>query len=252
MRRRLCLVECLSGGGYPLLVGIAASAALTNTPLEDPLPRAMTKKLLAIGVCSALFTVGCSQNGEETISLITPSVVTIPPAPTEATPMDTPVEGEPTETATATTTAPETMETGKAAQAPALPLDASGAITLAVEHKPGAAVVEIDSDDGLWEINLLASDGQGIELHVEVATGDVIHERETSLSSSQREAPGLTAREAVEIALAEKPGALESLDLDHDSGKLAWDAIVIATDGVEWELYLDAASGELLRIERDD
>ena len=25
-----------------------------------------------------------------------------------------------------------------------------------------------------------------------------------------------------------------------------------ATDGVEWELYLDAASGELLRIERDD
>ncbi|MFZ2274890.1 PepSY domain-containing protein, partial [Corynebacterium variabile] len=111
--------------------------------------------------------------------------------------------------------------------------------------------VEVDEEDGrAWEITLVA-DGKGVEVTVDNATGEVTGEQSTDLDAEQREAPSVTAAEAVDAALAEKPGTLDSLDLDQDNGTIVWDATVI--DGTrEWDIVIDASSGDILRANQDD
>jgi uncharacterized membrane protein YkoI len=86
---------------------------------------------------------------------------------------------------------------------------------------------------------------------VDAATGEIAGERSTDLDAEQREAPSVTAAEAVDAALAEKPGTLHSLDLDRDGGTVVWEATVI--DGTqEWDIVIDASSGDVLRADLDD
>lgn len=130
-------------------------------------------------------------------------------------------------------------------------VDAAGALEAALDAKPGSYAVEVDEEDGrAWEITLVA-DGKGVEVTVDNATGEVTGEQSTDLDAEQREAPSVTAAEAVDAALAEKPGTLDSLDLDQDNGTIVWDATVI--DGTrEWDIVIDASSGDILRANQDD
>lgn len=130
-------------------------------------------------------------------------------------------------------------------------VDAAGALETALDAKPGSYAVEVDEEDGrAWEITLVA-DGKGVEVTVDNATGEVTGEQSTDLDAEQREAPSVTAAEAVDAALAEKPGTLDSLDLDRDNGTIVWDATVI--DGTqEWDIVIDASTGDILRANQDD
>ncbi len=130
-------------------------------------------------------------------------------------------------------------------------VDAAGALEAALDAKPGSYAVEVDEEDGrAWEITLVA-DGKGVEVTVDNATGEVTGEQSTDLDAEQREAPSVAAAEAVDAALAEKPGTLDSLDLDRDNGTIVWDATVI--DGTrEWDIVIDASSGDILRANQDD
>jgi len=130
-------------------------------------------------------------------------------------------------------------------------VDAAGALEAALDAKPGSYAVEVDEEDGrAWEITLVA-DGKGVEVTVDNATGEVTGEQSTDLDAEQREAPSVAAAEAVDAALAEKPGTLDSLDLDQDNGTIVWDATVI--DGTrEWDIVIDASSGDILRANQDD
>ena len=130
-------------------------------------------------------------------------------------------------------------------------VDAASALEAALDAKSGAYAVEVDEEDGrAWEVKLV-EDGKGVELTIDASTGEVTGEKSASLDAEQQEALSVTAADAIDAALAEKPGTLDSLDLDDDNGTVVWEATVI--DGTqEWDIVIDASSGDILRADQDD
>ncbi len=61
----------------------------------------------------------------------------------------------------------------------------------------------------------------------------------------------ISPEQAIEKALAAKPGTAIEADLDRKLGKYYYEVEVIDAQGVEWEIYLDAATGEVKHVKRD-
>ncbi|MGP5243922.1 PepSY domain-containing protein [Corynebacterium variabile] len=195
---------------------------------------ALTASLLGVGVLAA-----CGDDSDDADSTVTVT-------------REAPADTSGTESAAATTTSrSDGSGSSDHTDARTSAVDAAGALEAALDAKPGSYAVEVDEEDGrAWEITLVA-DGKGVEVTVDNATGEVTGERSTDLDAEQREAPSVTAAEAVDAALAEKPGTLDSLDLDQDGGTVVWEATVI--DGTrEWDIVIDASSGDILRANQDD
>ncbi len=196
---------------------------------------ALTASLLGVGALAA-----CGDDSDDAKSTVTV---------TQSAPADNTSGSD--STAATTTSQSDGSGSSDHTDARASAVDAAGALEAALDAKPGSYAVEVDEEDGrAWEITLVA-DGKGVEVTVDNATGEVTGERSTDLDAEQREAPSVTAAEAVDAALAEKPGTLDSLDLDQDNGTIVWDATVI--DGTrEWDIVIDASSGDILRANQDD
>lgn len=144
----------------------------------------------------------------------------------------------------------ETDDDTPATEAPAGPLDAVGAIEAALAHAPGA-VVEVDAEPRRWEVTVLRENGTGVELYIDAASGEVTRERDARLSRVQSTAPKVTAAEAIGIALGNTPGQIIELDLDTERGAVVWELLVRADAGGRFEIYVDATTGEVLKVERD-
>ncbi len=136
------------------------------------------------------------------------------------------------------------------------PLDAVQAARRAVELVSGGAVVELEQgrEGGVevWDIDVLQSDGSGTTLYLDRQTGETIRQRPVQLSPPQTNAPAIPAHEAIGAALGAVPGEIVELDLDTDRGRVVWEALIAADAGGHWEVYVDAATGEVLKQERDD
>jgi uncharacterized membrane protein YkoI len=66
-------------------------------------------------------------------------------------------------------------------------------------------------------------------------------------------AHGLISRDqAVEKALAAKNGKVTDVDLDHEWFGYVYEIELVDEAGVEWDIDLDAKSGEVRKIKRDD
>ena len=203
---------------------------------------ARTKPLLATAAVAALLLPGCAP---------AESPATTPPAP-PSTSSQAPAPS-PSVTETETSPAPEETETDDdtpATEAPAGPLDAVGAIEAALAHAPGA-VVEVDAEPRRWEVTVLRENGTGVELYIDAASGEVTRERDARLSRVQSTAPKVTAAEAIGIALGNTPGQIIELDLDTERGAVVWEVLVRADAGGRFEIYVDATTGEVLKVERD-
>ncbi|WP_296591915.1 PepSY domain-containing protein [Methylophaga sp.] len=59
--------------------------------------------------------------------------------------------------------------------------------------------------------------------------------------------------EAKSIALEAKPGIIDDIDLDNRSFVGGWDyeIEVLGKDGKEWDLYINAETGEVRKVSRD-
>lgn len=196
---------------------------------------ALTASVLSVGVLAA-----CGDDSDDASSTVTV---------TQSAPAD-----DSSDSAAASTTSQSdsnSSDSNGSADSTGSSVDAAGALEAALDAKSGAYAVEVDEEDGrAWEITLIA-DGRGVEVTVDNATGEVTGERSTDLDAEQREAPSVTAAVAVDVALAEKPGTLDSLDLDRDNGTVVWEATVI--DGAqEWDIVIDASTGDVLRANQDD
>lgn len=56
-----------------------------------------------------------------------------------------------------------------------------------------------------------------------------------------------------ELALAQHPGGLiRDTELENEYGRYIYQLEVVDTKGVEWDLELDASSGEILKNHQDD
>jgi uncharacterized membrane protein YkoI len=129
-------------------------------------------------------------------------------------------------------------------------LDALGAIDAALKHSPGA-VVEMERATRLWEVTVLREDGSGTELYINVTTKEVIRESTAFLSPTQRQAPAVTAADAIGTAIDEIQGRVIALDLGTERGTVVWEVLVSAGIGGTFEVYIDAATGGIVKIERE-
>jgi uncharacterized membrane protein YkoI len=59
--------------------------------------------------------------------------------------------------------------------------------------------------------------------------------------------------EAKSIALEAKPGIIDDIDLDNRSFVGGWDyeIEVLGKDGKEWDVYINAETGEVRKVSRD-
>ncbi len=61
---------------------------------------------------------------------------------------------------------------------------------------------------------------------------------------------GVTVDRARAIAVGARPGQVVEASLDDENGRTVWDVELRSTDGVRWEITVDAVSGAVLKAER--
>ena len=66
-------------------------------------------------------------------------------------------------------------------------------------------------------------------------------------------ATAVTARQAMDIAQAAVPGQIYELELEREQGVMAWEVELVSnSDGKEYEILIDANSGEVIETEMED
>ncbi|MGF1646360.1 MAG: PepSY domain-containing protein [Kineosporiaceae bacterium] len=73
-----------------------------------------------------------------------------------------------------------------------------------------------------------------------------------SVLPAQEVPVGVTSEEAVRIALAAVPGTLDDVELEVEDGRTVWDVDIHGADGWEYEVDVDARTGDIVEQERDD
>ena len=65
--------------------------------------------------------------------------------------------------------------------------------------------------------------------------------------------PTVNAQQAIEIALSAVPGFIHEAELEKDDSRLAWEVeLISAQDSVEYELLIDANTGEVIEQKIED
>lgn len=62
----------------------------------------------------------------------------------------------------------------------------------------------------------------------------------------------ISVDEAKNIALNTKPGFVDDVDLDGTGMGYQYEVEVADKDGMEWDVYIDAKTGDVLNVKRDD
>lgn len=99
-------------------------------------------------------------------------------------------------------------------------------------------IEDVEFDDGMWEAEARRSDGRRIDLRLDARTGAVYPEDGTTTLSMAD----------IEASLA-AAGYSRVHDIRFDDG--LWEADAFDANGVEWELYLDPRSADIVGRERD-
>ncbi len=63
----------------------------------------------------------------------------------------------------------------------------------------------------------------------------------------------ISIEEAKSIALEAKPGIIDDIDLENRAFLCGWDyeMEVLGKDGKEWDIYINAETGEVRKVSRD-
>ena len=161
---------------------------------------------------------------------------TVAPATTDA---------APTAGATTDAAAPADAEASNAA--------ALRAITFAAGEAGGTAYGLDDSDlTGTWEVDVLVGDrSHEIEVSEDGTTVEGREEEDADRDDIDRLGRAqVTIEDAIDTALAEVPGTLDDVELDDEDGTDVWEVTIDAADNDDIEVYVDAGSGEILRVDR--
>ena len=65
-------------------------------------------------------------------------------------------------------------------------------------------------------------------------------------------ATGLTEEQVIEIALSEVPGQVQEIDLERHRGTQIYEVEILAADGAEMEVEIDAETGDVLKVDAED
>ncbi|MGW6377939.1 PepSY domain-containing protein [Rhodococcus sp. NPDC055112] len=185
--------------------------------------------LIPFAVASALLVVGCGSNDDDT----TPT--TSAAATSESMTMSMPTG----------TTAMAQVSKEKAEQS-------------AVATVPGGVVVssELVTHDGtqVWHVHIRNTNGWDYDVDVDAATGAVVdrdqedHDDDrTSMTGAPNAAATVTKEQAEQTALATVPGGtVVSSETNQRDGKTVWHVHIRNTQGWDYDVNVDAASGAVV------
>ncbi|MGB9375611.1 MAG: PepSY domain-containing protein [Jiangellales bacterium] len=164
-----------------------------------------------------------------------------------------------TPAATPTAEAPATEETTPEATDDAMSgeLTAFDAINAALAEVPGGVAVEGGQTDEqgrqVWYVLVRDANAAGTELYVDTMTGEIVSQRGEELpQEAQGQLPALTAQEGMNAALAAVPDtSVVAFDLGTEDGATVW-AVVVGGASGETEVYVDAATGGIVKTEATD
>lgn len=88
-----------------------------------------------------------------------------------------------------------------------------------------------------------------IAIAIAIAAAGGLHAAETDPGAPAAEA--LTMQQAVDKALAQRPGEVIGTDRERKEGREAWEVEIRDADGQTWELYFAIDDGTLLYEDRD-
>ncbi|WP_183091410.1 PepSY domain-containing protein [Streptomyces radicis] len=143
---------------------------------------------------------------------------------------------------------------------------AEQAVATAVAEVPGVVTeIERDNDDGRrsWEIDVFGDDEQWYKLRVSEDGTEVVNARadddddddwddddddRTAANSLLADGSRIDAAEAIRLAEEHTSGTLREADVENGHWKLE----LRTDDGVEHEIRISLASGEITDLERDD
>jgi len=108
------------------------------------------------------------------------------------------------------------------------------AISIAKEKVPGE-VVKAERERGLYEIKIRRADGRTEKIYLDALTGKPVKNG------------AITIDEAIAIATGEVPG--EVIKVDFEKGR--YEVKIRTADGLRKEVYVDARSGEIIKVKRD-
>jgi len=198
------------------------------------------RSLVILGVVLlAVATIAAACSTDDTNS----SATTTDPQATEATPPTT------ADSTSSSTSPPATDQ-------PASALDAIGAAEAALAVTPGAVIDVGQGNEGgqaVWEVTVRDDDGNGIEHYIAVATGEALRTERYQLPSVAESAPAVSIQDAMTTALDAVPdSAVIEADLGTNGQRVVWEVLVRRNGAGGVELYLDAATGEVVKQEAAD
>jgi uncharacterized membrane protein YkoI len=90
----------------------------------------------------------------------------------------------------------------------------------------------------------------GTEVYIDMMSGEVVSERSEALpAEAQGQMPALTAQDGLDAALAAAPDTtVVEFDLGTEDGATVWTVVVNGASG-ETEVYVDAATGGIVKQE---
>ena len=108
----------------------------------------------------------------------------------------------------------------------------------------------IEEDDGqaYYELEIVQESGNEFDVKIDMLSGAVVRKENEGIASRHAEylSAAIPYAEAVETALASLPGArLYDFELDRDRDALRYNIAIIDENGVENDIWVDAATGTI-------
>jgi uncharacterized membrane protein YkoI len=204
------------------------------------LPASLRHLLLVLGLSGLSVVAACS--AEEVSPGAEPTSISI--APSTVTPQDAPSSAMSSGSGSA----------GASVTPSSAGVDALVAVAAAEAAVADSAAVELSREDddggGSWAVTLRAGqNGRGLQIG---ANGQVVDNTSEQLDQDQLgDPPTVSIQRAIETAQQRVSGGrVTDAELTTEDGRRVWDVSVGAAGG-DRELWIDAASGEVVREERD-
>lgn len=147
----------------------------------------------------------------------------------------------------------------KSLTASAVSLDAMQAMNIATQQVQGTVLeAELDREDGklIYEVEVATQNGV-TEFEIDANTGEILNtENEKLRGHDKKELAALnkaklSMMQAIEAAKTMQPGKIVAVEIDRDDNQTLYEFEIVKDNGM-YELEMDANSGELVKLEKDD
>ena len=144
----------------------------------------------------------------------------------------------------------------------------------ALEKVPGTVqAVELEDEDGtiVYGFEIVAKDGSQQEVKIDAQTGKVAkveadHEEENGKENGEEnddeendvqnqaelvKQAKITEEAATKTALEKVPGTVKAVELEDENGAIVYGFEIVAKDGSQQEVKIDAQTGKVAKVEAD-